>query len=1803
MSKEKSISFSQFLYQIMNGPSLHNEDIVHLFVPLLQQVKAIHDKGLVIPIQNFHNIHYKNGILEWVNIYGISTKIQSQALKNWQQYFNQTLIIEEVQIVSTVIGSNLYQIDQQATTLHASQSKIPQYLPNYNAYELVAEQHDQLTDIFCLGQIMASIMLQLDLNDIDDWYEFKQSIHAPVHANAQLHPQLGHLLSKMTALDRSARIQSMEEVIYLLEHYNALQDIKESNSDIEKANIIPLSATHVILQSLKSKLFDTSKRNRLLYFKPNARAVNLSIGSIPHVLKYEHIRVGDLFLMNEQLLQLLKKGKSLLLNQWLKWQDHAYLPALLDKLRLEDQKNQQEFGFSQLNWVPLFLNWYDYKEDKNTPIQTPLLLVPVRLKKTKALVNDQYAIEFNNLEAEVNPVLAHVLWENYQLKLPKTVALTTEGIQQFITYFSQIIQQSNNGVALQYLDKPRLQLMHSLAQKSRQLYNKIKIRHRIAANESALSFPLTKASDQLMGIQLFNQYVQAQPIALEYAVHASDSKSDKGPSFYELSGSNHNPFVWEIDACNMVIGNFNAQKMRLVEDYDYLLETNTTYEVIDQLFLQSKSGDFIAKDQAWSLNNCFPVIAADPSQFAALQAAQSGKSFVIQGPPGTGKSQTITNIIADGIAHGKKILFVCEKRAALDVVYARLKQQQLHHWCSYIHDSQADKKSFILDLKAHYEYQLQHPLDWPAIDRERSSLLVHLENAMQQLQDFHEVHQSIPSYANCTVSTLINKLLANQSAYPLQYDQLLPSLKDWDVHAGILQQLQEALAEEMSNANFAAHPFSQINSIGMQKLQDTTLFTKLLQSTSDCLLKINTLIYKFNLNTFTKEQLAVLQVLVQAAQPLALFGQQQKWDLLYKESLFAIDFKGKLNYLDNIKQKFELQLDRNKNWIEKWDEVNANAALRICQKYEQHFFKFLFPSWRTTKKQLQLHYNIDNHVVKPLWSEVLVALLEEIKLQQSLAVAHVDFNKQFDLPGLNQSIDSIINLQNSTDPSIVYILQHPAAQELVSQLIAEEPVIAQLNIQLRQLLDNYETITISALQDTVDTIMLNLAHLPRLQPILLRIAAMPANIQQALKLIPLPVDMIKEAVLQKTYQKLKTSSPNFAKLQWEQLQAIVQQIEQTYNYYLQMNGLWMQAYSNKILHDHIQLSSLANNKLNDAQIAFKKNYQEGRKILEHEFNKSMRFKSIRSLNTSESQLVIQDLKPVWLMSPLSVADILPLDKQQFDMVIFDEASQITLEDGIPAAFRGPQVIIVGDEKQMPPTVFFKSQNQEDAMDASVSNPDLLVHVDSLLVQGNKKLPHMLLSWHYRSRYEPLINFSNYAFYQSQLLTIPDIKNHAAVKQLPPITAASQARDMLPYIFDRSISYHYLPFAQYEQRSNLAEAEYIAHLLYQLLINDHPATIGIVAFSMEQQACIENAIEHIAAQDAPFATALEKAYSRTENEQFVGLIIKNLEQIQGDERDIIIMSIGYGYNQDNKMKMHFGPINQKGGEKRLNVLFSRAKQHMVVVAGIQYDAIKNTNNDGARYFRHFLQYAAAISEGNLALAYQVLRQMQLNNTPDTVIENNSIVITQVIDFLILNNYYIDKNIGAANFKCPIGVKLTPTDENYILGIFIDNDYHYSAKQAIEPYYIKQQILKAFGWKSILMPAKMWLEQRELMEAIILEAIRSDMPINKLTDANVNKIHKYIDKQQNKQFQTAKLTHAALAESLDWQYFEWTDPASHIVYFWQIAMNDLQLVTRAGKLGNTGQTKIQRFKNKADVLAAIGQLVDAQKQAGYISKDKE
>lgn len=431
-------------------------------------------------------------------------------------------------------------------------------------------------------------------------------------------------------------------------------------------------------------------------------------------------------------------------------------------------------------------------------------------------------------------------------------------------------------------------------------------------------------------------------------------------------------------------------------------------------------------------------------------------------------------------------------------------------------------------------------------------------------------------------------------------------------------------------------------------------------------------------------------------------------------------------------------------------------------------------------------------------------------------------------------------------------------------------------------------------------------------------------------------------------------------------------------------------------------------------------------ILRRESEKKRKIMPLRKL-FKEIPTLLQKLKPCFMMSPLSVSYFLDSDMYTFDMVIFDEASQILPEDAIGAIYRGKQVIIVGDTKQMPPTNFFSStsNNTDDLYDSEDEEDNFYdVCSESILDEANSCLPSCTLLWHYRSKDESLIAFSNKTIYGGKLITFPNCKKEP----------------------DKGLEYDYIQDGYYEGKGkncNVKEAERCV-LLVEEHIKKHPnRSLGIIAFSEKQQGVIEDAVNDFRMCHPEY----NDFFDENREEAF---FVKNLESVQGDERDTIIFSICYAKNKEGRMYMRFGPLGHAGGERRLNVAITRAKYNVKLVGSILPSDIdlNKTSQEGVKLLRDYILYAM---------------QDDYNMPQGSSESNENEYFTDIIsDFIIENGYSVKRNIGASKYKMDIAVVHPDATDEFFVGVECDGGNYIMARTARERDVLRRNIMFSMGW---------------------------------------------------------------------------------------------------------------------------------------------
>lgn len=437
------------------------------------------------------------------------------------------------------------------------------------------------------------------------------------------------------------------------------------------------------------------------------------------------------------------------------------------------------------------------------------------------------------------------------------------------------------------------------------------------------------------------------------------------------------------------------------------------------------------------------------------------------------------------------------------------------------------------------------------------------------------------------------------------------------------------------------------------------------------------------------------------------------------------------------------------------------------------------------------------------------------------------------------------------------------------------------------------------------------------------------------------------------------------------------------------------------------------------------------RVLKRELDKKQRLLPVRRLFESIPNLLLQ-LKPCLMMSPLSVSYFLEADSYIFDMVIFDEASQIFPHDAIGAIYRGNQVIIAGDSQQLPPTNFFSVSMGESETDDNTDNttddgePDRIYY--SILEKAANFLPQRTLSWHYRSRHEHLIAFSNREIYRNKLITFP------APEESAPHTGVELV---------------YVPNGVYERGDkgcNYDEAKQCVELIREHLELHPERSLGIIAFGEKQQRAIMREVQQFRENHPQH----EAFFAEDKDEEF---FVKNLENVQGDERDTIIFSIGYGKDKYGKMSMNFGPLNRLGGERRLNVAISRAKYNVKLVSSIlPHDIdLERTEALGVQLLRAYLDFAQ-----NGPAALKPLTAVNYNAPADDF-------ATAVADFLLAKGYKVQTNVGCSAYKIDIAVQHPLDPKRFVAGIECDGLTYIAARTARDRDHLRRTVLTGMGWQ--------------------------------------------------------------------------------------------------------------------------------------------
>jgi hypothetical protein len=461
-------------------------------------------------------------------------------------------------------------------------------------------------------------------------------------------------------------------------------------------------------------------------------------------------------------------------------------------------------------------------------------------------------------------------------------------------------------------------------------------------------------------------------------------------------------------------------------------------------------------------------------------------------------------------------------------------------------------------------------------------------------------------------------------------------------------------------------------------------------------------------------------------------------------------------------------------------------------------------------------------------------------------------------------------------------------------------------------------------------------------------------------------------------------------------------------------------------------------------------------ILQKAIKSNGRGMSIRQLFNNIPNLLPR-MMPCMLMSPISVAQYLDINSEPFDLILFDEASQMPTSEAVGAIARGKSLIVVGDPKQMPPTSFFSSVH----FDEEDSNEDLESILDDCQALS---VPSRQLQWHYRSQHESLIAFSNAKYYDNNLFTFPSPDDLATRVHYVPVEG----------VYDRG-----------KTRQNRAEAEAIVREMVRLLSlpEQERKSIGVVTFSSVQQTLIEDLLNEEFARNP----ALEEA----NNKAVEPLFIKNLENVQGDERDIILFSVCYGPDDSGQVSLNFGPLNREGGWRRLNVAVSRARYLMKIYATLRADQIdlSRTRSEGVAGLKAFLAFA---EKGKVALPIPQVAAPEKHALAS--------LETSVATFLSAQGYQVDTHIGCSGYRVDMAVIHPDKPKEYLAGVLFDGYNYLAGQTARDRNVVQSSVLKLLGWKIFRIWALDWWENKEQVMQALLDYLDQQKAIITLDASN-------------------------------------------------------------------------------------------------------
>ena len=927
------------------------------------------------------------------------------------------------------------------------------------------------------------------------------------------------------------------------------------------------------------------------------------------------------------------------------------------------------------------------------------------------------------------------------------------------------------------------------------------------------------------------------------------------------------------------IGTFNYHKSLLARDFGSIIESpNSTVKALLG-FEQNALKPPITDHLDW-----FPL---DTSQKKVVGLAASN-NLVIQGPPGTGKSHTIATLLQHYLSLEKRVLFVSEKKSALDVVYQRL--HNFENYTAYFDVEKQSKLSFYKSLKKAYENQ-QSKTDFKVNPVNNAAL------SKNQLYPKGLRHKELNK--STSISDLEEKLI--KSTAPKKTPSLNCAIPDYELWRTYLDQLIRI--EQLANKEWQINTLGESSFLALNKglFKERDVIAKIDRKIDELLSNID-LIHHIQSNYQLDLSWDEFSKICLSASILNMVNHSQL-DLLFEDTKAYKSF-------NNWSKKYQLtkhQLDEVKQRNLSWKKRPSIQAI------ESHQFlmnsKGLLARLKLSRSHKRLFKHYSQTVPVKHGNELLNRLLKEFELSEKLKEISIKLKHNLNILNPDTDIDFILSIRKKTD-SVAHnfyqvLLEHDEQEELIGLLADQHKTIANINRIKSYLFTGELPQKINQLTLYLNGLKSELSYIQLFVSEVKSILELPLSILNFIKHNKFTVDELTRSVTKNELDHRLKYQDFLKHLTGNEL----------LNHLESFNNLKTKTYSELVVsiqerqaakwQSFERIAATPNSKLKEKEKETKAHFKKAKRLMVHEMNKSRQLLPVKELFESCAN-ELTTLLPIWMLNPLAISERLPLEPDLFDVVIFDESSQIPLEDALPAVYRSKQVVVVGDSQQMPPNLFFSSSQQNTV---------------TLLDEAEKVLPNEPLLWHYRSEHPDLISFSNRNFYDNELKLFPAINYYQAVE------------------------HHYIANGCFSNSENELEASAIA-LRFKELLEENISSIGIIAFSKAQENCIRKKV-----------SALNLTIPDS-------VSILNLESVQGIEKAHVLISIGYAKNEEGKLNLNFGPINQEQGANRLNVLFSRATKKMEVYTSINASDIGLSDNRGLSLLSQFLNFSSIKQNGSI-----------------------------------------------------------------------------------------------------------------------------------------------------------------------------------------------------------------------------------------------